>query len=165
MATTDRLALPLLAAGQAQKEITHNEALALLDLAVQLIVESADIATPPADPGTGQCWIVTTGATGAWLDAEGAVAGWTSQGWLFLRPAAGWRAWTIDRGHELRFDGSAWVDGPVREDGFYVGGERVVSARQGAIADPTGGAVQDDQARIALLAILSALRTHGLVSL
>ncbi|MGL4312420.1 MAG: DUF2793 domain-containing protein, partial [Sphingomonas sp.] len=32
--TTSRLALPLLAAGQAQKEMFHNEALALIDLAL-----------------------------------------------------------------------------------------------------------------------------------
>ncbi len=31
--TTARLGLPLLATGQAQKETTHNEALALIDLA------------------------------------------------------------------------------------------------------------------------------------
>jgi len=33
--STPRLALPLLAVAQAQKEVTHNEALALLDLLVQ----------------------------------------------------------------------------------------------------------------------------------
>ena len=32
--TTARLRLPTLRAGQAQKELTHNEALTLLDLAV-----------------------------------------------------------------------------------------------------------------------------------
>ena len=38
MATTDRLRLPRLAAAQAQKEMTHNEALTLLDAAVQATV-------------------------------------------------------------------------------------------------------------------------------
>lgn len=33
--TTVRLSLPLLQVGQAQKELSHNEALTLLDFAVQ----------------------------------------------------------------------------------------------------------------------------------
>ena len=33
--STARLALPLIAPGQAQKEVSHNEALAALDLLVQ----------------------------------------------------------------------------------------------------------------------------------
>lgn len=65
MAQTDRLALPLLAAGQAQKEITHNEALGQLDMLVQLIVVSADLSAPPASPAEGQCWIVASGGSGA----------------------------------------------------------------------------------------------------
>ena len=36
--TTSRLGLPTLAAAQAQKEMTHNEALTLLDVAVQPVV-------------------------------------------------------------------------------------------------------------------------------
>lgn len=35
METTARLGLPLLAPGQAQKELFHNEALALVDAATQ----------------------------------------------------------------------------------------------------------------------------------
>ncbi|MFX4817188.1 DUF2793 domain-containing protein, partial [Acinetobacter baumannii] len=56
--TTSRLALPLLAAGQAQKEMFHNEALALIDLALAAAVESVGLNTPPATPEDGQCWIV-----------------------------------------------------------------------------------------------------------
>lgn len=44
---TDRLRLPLLTAGQAQKEVTHNEALLLLDLLVQASVQSAGLTSPP----------------------------------------------------------------------------------------------------------------------
>ena len=36
--TTARLTLPFLQSGQAQKELTHNEALTLLDIAVQPVV-------------------------------------------------------------------------------------------------------------------------------
>lgn len=163
MMQTDRLGLPLLAAGQSQKEITHNEALALIDLVTQTVVESADVAMPPPHPEIGQCWAIAEGAHGVWTDREGAIAGWTSAGWLFLSPAAGWRAWVRDRNHMIRFDGTAWTDEAVRGDGIYIDGLRVLSARQSAIAAPSGGPVQDLEARDAVVAILSALRTHGLI--
>lgn len=47
---------------------------------------------------------------------------------------------------------------------YNVNGTQVVTARQGAITDPTGGAIDDAEARTAISAILSALRTHGLIS-
>ena len=47
------LALPLLLPAQAQKHVTHNEALALLDLLVQLRVQRFDARTPPEAPGDG----------------------------------------------------------------------------------------------------------------
>jgi len=163
MMQTDRLGLPLLAAGQAQKDITHNEALALIDLIAQAVVESADLSVPPATPEIGRCWVVAAGAGGHWAGREGAIAGWTAAGWLFVTPWSGWRAWARDRDHMIRFDGAAWVDEPGRKDGFYVGGQRVVAARQAAIAAPSGGATQDVQARDALIAILAALQAHGLI--
>jgi len=163
MMETDRLGLPLLAAGQAQKEITHNEALGLIDLIAQAVVESADLSTPPAAPEAGRCWAVAAGAAGDWAGREGAIAGWTAAGWLFLTPAAGWRAWARDRGGMIRFDGAVWVDEPVRVDGFYLAGQRLVGTRQGAIAAPSGGATQDAEARGTIAAILAALRTHGLI--
>lgn len=61
---TDRLGLPWLMAGQAQKELTHNEAMALLDIATCPSVESADVAVPPSGAMPGQCWIVAAGASG-----------------------------------------------------------------------------------------------------
>lgn len=164
MAQTDRLGLPLIAAGQAQKEITHNEALMALDLAVQATAESADMAVPPLAPLAGQCWIVGSGATGAWAGRERALAGWTEAGWLFLTPRAGWRLWVADRQNSVAFDGVGWSDEPVREDGYYHGGERVIAARQAAIDSPDGGAVQDSEARSAIGAILDTLRAHGLIA-
>ena len=163
MAQTDRLGLPLLAAGQAQKEVMHNEALARLDLVIQATVESADLTTPPVSPSPGACWIVASGGSGDWAGRDGALAGWTAGGWIFAMPEAGWRVWAVDRAGAIRFDGTDWIDEPVRADGFYVGDERVVGARRAAIPSPAGGTVQDVEARAAIADILSALRAHGLV--
>lgn len=53
---SSRLALPFLQPGQAQKHVTHNEALARLDLLVQLVVQDFDATTPPVSPQAGQIW-------------------------------------------------------------------------------------------------------------
>lgn len=44
--TTPRLALPYLMPAQAQKHVTHNEALRMLDALVQLRLEGFDATTP-----------------------------------------------------------------------------------------------------------------------
>ena len=161
---SERLALPLMHAGQAQKEIVHNEALILLDMLVQGGVESADLSAPPSAPLPGQCWVVGASATGLWADHEDAVAGWTAGGWRFAAPIAGMRLWVADRGHAIQYDGVSWNDEPSHGDGFYVDGDRVVGARQSAIANPSGGTISDAEARVAIVAMLSALRAHGLIS-
>ncbi|APL94460.1 hypothetical protein Sj15T_04010 [Sphingobium sp. TA15] len=164
MDSTLRWALPQLFAGQAQKELFHNEALARIDMLLHGAVESADQDEPPASPAVGACWIVAAGAGGAWEGQDGALACWTEGGWRFAAPREGLSLWVADRGHAMRHDGAHWEDCAVRADGFYVGGERVVGAAAAAIADPAGGATVDMEARSALAAILGALRTHGLIA-
>lgn len=163
MMQTDRLGLPLLAAGQAQKEMTHNEALTMLDLAIALTVERDDLSAPPSSPGAGLCWIIGDGASGEWSGREGQIAGWTEAGWRFLLPHAGMGAWHMLDGHMLRFEGAAWVSESVRPDGFYIEDQRVVGPRGGAIPDASGGANQDVEARVSINLLLAALRNHGLI--
>lgn len=159
-----RLQLPLMQAGQAQKEIVHNEALTLLDMLVQGQAESAALATPPPTPSEGRCWIVAAGGTGAWAGRDGMVAGWTPGGWRFVSAPPGARLWVADAALMMRYDGAAWISDPVRADGFYVAGEKIVGARGGAVGDPTGGATVDVQARAAIADILAMLRAHGLIA-
>ncbi|WP_242122876.1 DUF2793 domain-containing protein [Sphingobium sp. Sx8-8] len=161
---TFRWALPLLFAGQAQKELFHNEALTRMDMLLHGAAESADIAEPPASPAVGSCWIVAVGATGDWSGQDGALACWTEGGWRFVAPRAGLSLWVADRAHAMRHDGAGWQDAAVREDGFYVGGTRVVGGRSAPIGTPAGGATVDAEARSAIAAILSSLRTHGLIA-
>ena len=161
---TDRLALPLLHAGQAQKEIFHNEALLALDLLVHAQVESATVATPPASPVPGKSWIVpATGATGAWAEHGTTVASWSAGGWRFTVPVTGMEVLVSDEGQKRHWSGTDWTPGAVRSDGYYLGGNRIVGPRQSAIAAPTGGALVDAEARAALGLVLAMLRTHGLI--
>ena len=68
---TTNLLLPFLSAGQAQKHVTVNESLRMLDGIVQLAVKDADLADPPASPSDGDRYIVPAAATGAWFAAPG----------------------------------------------------------------------------------------------
>ncbi len=106
---TPLLSLPYIQAGQAQKHVTHNEALERLDMLVQLTVEAIDATTPPASAGEGQAWIVGTGATGVWTSNTGDIAAWRGGGWLFVTPQIGWRVWDKTGGAVTVFDGTAWV--------------------------------------------------------
>jgi hypothetical protein len=161
---SDRLKMPLLAAGQAQKEVTHNEALAMADMLVQPVVMSVAPASVPASPSIGQCWIVGTGATGAWSGKDGHLACWTSGGWRFSQPFVGMSAWSLADATLVRRSANAWVIGASNAKSYAVDGIQLVGAQRPAIAPPTGGTVIDTQARIAIAAILDTLRTHGLIA-
>ena len=159
-----RLALPFIESGQAQKEVAHNEALALLDIAVQAGVQAAGVDQPPADPEAGACWIVGPAPVGAWEGQAGCIAGWTGGGWRFVVPREGTQAWNRAARHWLtRVDG-IWEEGVVRGSRLVLGGEQVVGARRPAIAAPSGGAAIDAEARVAIGAILDAMRAHGLIA-
>lgn len=164
MEGTVRWAMPLLFAGQAQKEITHNEALVLIDALLHGRVESADLSSPPGAPAVGQCWIVAEVATGAWAGQAGAVALWTAGGWRFVAPRAGLSVAVADRDHALFHDGTEWRSGAIRDGGLYLNEEKVVGARMAAIAAPGGGSVIDAEVRSTVAAILVALRGHGLIA-
>lgn len=159
-----RLGLPLLAAGQAQKEVTHNEALALLDLVVAAGVEAVGLDVPPADPAPGQVWIVGPAPSGAWTGRAGSMAGWTGGGWRFVAPFEGLRVWVAPERLEARFTGGAWVTGEVRASRVLVDGAPVLGARQPAIDAPEGGPVVDAEARAGVAAVLAAMRAHGLIA-
>ena len=103
------LSLPLIQPAQAQKHVTHNEALRLLDVLVQPAVTSRSTATPPALPVSGARWIVPAGATGAWAGQDGAIALYDQEDWSFLAPQPGWQALVIDEGAPAHWTGSAWV--------------------------------------------------------
>jgi hypothetical protein len=159
---TPRLALPLLEPGQAQKEMFHNEALALLDIAVQGSAEGP-IDTPPADPRPGDCWIVGAAPDGEWAGRAGCVAGWTAGGWRFVAPREGMRLWLgLARGFALFADGE-WRLGQAHGK-LFVEGQQVVGIRSSAIPEPAGGMVVDGEARTAIVALLEALRSHGLIA-
>ena len=109
---TPKLSLPLIQGAQAQKHVTHNEAIELLDMLTQLSVEAVGTTTPPTSANEGQTWVVGAGATGAWAGRDDDIASWRGGGWLFVSPKGGWHAWSkADDKFSVYFDGS-WQDLP-----------------------------------------------------
>lgn len=106
---TTILGLPLILASQAQKHVTHNEALAMLDVAVQLAVINRDQTTPPALAVPGDRHIVAPGGLVEWAGQDGAIALMTATGWQFTAPLPGWRAHVLAEAQSVVFDGLAWV--------------------------------------------------------
>lgn len=159
---TPRLALPLLAAGQAQKEMSHNEALARLDLAVHGTATAAAAEIPPPAPVPGQSWILGEAPQGEWSGHGGEVAGWTEGGWRFVAPCEGMRLWLGESDGFALFSGGNWRLGEAYGR-LFVNGVQVVGPRAAAIVEPSGGLVVDAEARASILAVLDVMRAHGLV--
>jgi len=135
-----RLALPYLFAGQAQKEVTVNEALARIDALLSPGVEG-ESASPPTAPAEGECWIVGPDADGSWEGREGQLALYTAGTWLFAFPQPGLRVFDRAAGAH-----TTWIDG-----------WRSLSLP----GKPAGGQTIDVEARAALDALIGELRGIG----
>lgn len=106
---SSNLALPFLAPAQSQKHVTHNEALSLLDLLVQLVVQDFAVETPPVAPEEGAVWALGAAPQGDWAGQAGHLAAWQNGGWVFVPPRAGWRATGLADGSLRIWSGSAWT--------------------------------------------------------
>jgi hypothetical protein len=126
LAVTPRHDLPLLAAGQAQKHVTVNEALIDLDARLQLHLEALDMVEPPAAPAIGQMFGLASAPTGPWSGHGGKLALFLPEGWRLMTPGVGWRASVGAACVVHVHDGAAWVPAAARE--FSVTGRLGVGA-------------------------------------
>lgn len=136
------LGLPYLMAAQAQKHVTHNEALRLLDATVQLSVLDRTRTAPPAAPAEGDRHLVAAGAGGLWSGWDGDIACWIDGAWIRLRSRSGWLAWVQAEQQLLVRSGSVWT-GLAEALGVVVRGGAVEVAR-GAAGGSTGVAVAEE---------------------
>ncbi len=152
MELTARFGLPLLVAGQGQKEITHNEALVLLDAMVGCVVERRDVVAPPVLKSEGQCWLLPTGVTGDWTGKTGQVAIWTAGGWRYVSPPEGASVYVRAGAERLRRLNGLWTHDTPR------------NVPTAALDNPTGGSNVDSEARAVLSLLLERLRQMGLIA-
>jgi len=109
MDETNNLSLPYIMPSQAQKFLTHNEALRDLDSIVQLAVVDRDLAVPPEAPAAGDRYLVGANATGGWAGHAGDIAAFQDGTWLFYAPQKGWRLWIDDEALLVAWTGDRWV--------------------------------------------------------
>ncbi|MEP2641799.1 DUF2793 domain-containing protein [Roseobacter sp.] len=108
--TSSCLSLPYILPSQAQKHVTHNEALRILDVLTQLGVLTDDQSVPPTAPVEGDRHIVGDAATDAWAGHDGAIALLENGLWQYFDPKPGWRAYVIGRESMVVYDGTDWID-------------------------------------------------------
>ncbi len=139
---TPRFGLPLLFAGQAQKEFHVNEAHVLADSLLHCAIEG-ESASPPPSPMNGDCWLVAANAGGGWAGQSGKLACRQAGNWIFIAPRDGIRLYNRATGQEMRY-ANGW-HAPARP------------------APPTGGTVVDAEARSAIVNLVAALAQAGIL--
>lgn len=163
MPDTPRLALPLLDAGQAQKEVTHNEALLALDRLLHVRLASRSVAAPPTGAAVGTAYLVPGAASGAWSGGAGQIAVREGAGWRLAAPVPGMIAFVADENLFLFYD-TGWSDGAWPAAGLRVAGRTVLAGSPATIAAPSGGTVIDTESRLVINALIAALRSQGVIA-
>ncbi len=109
MTDSPNIGLPLMEAAQAQKHITHNEALILLDALTQISVADMSANAPPSAPLAGLRVVVGPSPTGAFAGQSGKIALYDQGIWRFLTPREGWQVWSSSAASAFVYSGAAWV--------------------------------------------------------
>lgn len=103
------LSLPFIQSHQAQKHVTHNESLQILDALTQISFISTSLTAPPSAPAPGDCYLVASPATGDWTGQDRKIAVLSETAWSFYTPRTGWTAWDQAQGQQIAFDGASWA--------------------------------------------------------
>ena len=96
MNASENLNLSYILPAQAQKHVTHNDALQTLDALVHLSFKSMQLTVPPSNPEAGSRYFVPDAATDAWFGKDGSIAAFQDGAWHFYTPITGWIAFDED---------------------------------------------------------------------
>lgn len=109
MERSPNLDLPYIMPSQAQKHVTHNEAIRALDAVVQLSVETQSITVPPSAPADGARYIIGFGAQDDWVGHDGQLAAFQDGAWAYFVPEDGWLAWVKDIAGLVVYREGSWL--------------------------------------------------------
>lgn len=121
MTTSPDLGIPFIDQQQAQPEVTHNEALLLLQALTNGVIDRG-VDTPAVGPTIGDSYIIGAAPTGAWAGRANCVTIWSGTAWDFIPGETsagtpitmgvrqeGMRAWVRDEDALYVWSGSAWT--------------------------------------------------------
>ena len=103
------LQLPIIVPSQAQKHVTHNDALQILDALVQLTAISFSKSAPPSGVQEAAIYIIVEAATGVWAGHDYDIAIYRSHTWHFYTPRAGWCAYIPTENMQIVYTGKNWT--------------------------------------------------------
>lgn len=109
MTDSPNIGLPLMEAAQAQKHVTHNEALVLLDALVQISVADMAANAPPASPDAGARVVVGDAPTGVFAGHASEIAFYDQGAWRFVTPGSGWLVWSAPDAALFVYADSVWA--------------------------------------------------------
>lgn len=141
--TTANAGLPLLFSGQSQKEFSLNQALETID-ALWLRSVEAVLDAPPTDPQAGQCFLIASGATNAWEGRADQIVMRLGETWHFIMPKEGLQIYDRASGQALTYQ-TQWLRAATPEA-------------------PIAGAVIDEEARAAIMGLITALQNAGILT-
>ena len=107
MTNTPLLALPLLAAAQAQKHVTLNEALLLLDGLAQIAVKEHNRVMPPDRPEAGDRYLIGSNPGGAFAGKANMLASFDGYAWNYTQPRPGFLIYVASESKLYVHDGTA----------------------------------------------------------
>jgi len=143
VSTSPRMGLPLLFAGQAQKEIFVNEALSMTDALLHCAIEGS-LGSPPSSANDGASWLVAASPNGDWAGQAGKIACRQGGSWIFIQPIDGMKVLNRSTGQIMR----------------YWGGWKTAATP----AAPAGGTVVDNESRAVIGQIITALKVAGVLA-
>jgi len=109
MSNSIRLRLPFIVESQAQKEVTHNEALEVIDVLLHASALSMDENVSPKAPKPGDCYIVGDSPVDSWKKHAHKLAYYT-HGWSFIEPFEGLTVWVKDKCTHYVYSDGEWIN-------------------------------------------------------
>ena len=118
-----RHAFHYIQSSQAQKHVTHNETVRLMDVLVQMSSISDQIEEPPSDAKEADCYIIPLHAKGPWAGRTDQIACIENDACRYLTPQKGLRIYVETKDCLELFDGRNWkavvkvIDTSIRSNG------------------------------------------------
>lgn len=84
MTTSIHLGIPYISTNQSQPDVTHNDALVMIQVLLSAGVWQVGLNTPPGDPENGDAYIVGTSPTDIWVGKENVIAAYYQDQWYYI---------------------------------------------------------------------------------